>query len=392
MRSAKTNQPVRTLEGTGARWRAPAVGLVAAALALSACTIVAPGNPDGGVKIVPVPIRPDALPPPKPLDASVLYVVNLERSSANLADQYAAIMIGLGSYLQSIGLQIDNFGVIATYPDVFGARLLLGRTQPTDPGAAALLGLLAAAGDAGATDYAALLPLIASSLGNISDVDLPSALKLLASSGRFDGDSQSSEAKNVIEFGNGIGAAPLPVDLGGLDRSALFDRPRDLFIVVYLQPLGRRCALGGPNCLVDGRAPNDVFTDVAADGSLTWLKYPVGTLRPEQVVQVAIATTEGEPIDTFRKRCAAIPGFPKNLFDVIAPSDNSYFTPLMQDLNSAHRGTGAIGDFCSLIGAKPDDAIHALGNSVAAVAGSITPAGSSSGNMGAPPPTLLPSN
>jgi hypothetical protein len=379
-------------KGAGTLRRGPVGALVAAALALSACTIVAPGNPDGGTKIVPVPIRPDALPPPKPLEASVLYVVNLERSSANLANQYAAIIVGLGSYLQSIGLQIDNFGAIATYPDAFGPRLLFGRMQPTDPGPSlTLLAALAAAADGGSTDYAALLPLIASSLGNIGDADLPIALKLLAASGRFDGDGETSEAKNVIGFGNGIGAAPLPVELGGLDRSALFDRPRDLFIVVYLQPLGRRCALGGANCLVDGRAPNDVFTEIGADGGLAWLKYPVGSLRPEQVVQVAIATSEGEPIDTFRKRCEAVPGFPKNLFDVIAPSDNAYFTPLMKALNAAHRGTGAIGDLCSLIGSKSDEAIRALGNSVAAVAGSITPASAgSSGNTGAPPPTLLP--
>jgi hypothetical protein len=371
-------------KSAGARWREPAFGLVAAALVLSACTIVAPGGQDGGTRIIV--IKPDAAPPPPPpLHASVLYVVNLQRSSANLANSYSTIMLGLGSYLQSLGLQIDNFGVIATYPDEFGARLLLGRTQPSDPGAAALLGLLSAAGDAGASDYAALLPLIASSLGNISDVDLPVALKLLAASGRFDGDGATSEAKNVVEFGSDIGSAPLPVNLGGLDRSALFDRPRDLFLVVYLQPLGRTCALGGASCQVSGRAPNDIFTEVGGDGSLTWLKFPVGALRPEQVVQVAIATSENEPLDAFRKRCAAVPGFPKNLFDVIAPSDNAYFTPLMTALNSAHRGTGSIGDLCNLMGNKPDDAIRALGNSVAAVAGTITPAGgSSSGNTSGP--------
>ena len=45
----------------------------------AACTIVAPEGKDAGIKIVPVPVpvpRPDALPPPKPLEASVLYVAN----------------------------------------------------------------------------------------------------------------------------------------------------------------------------------------------------------------------------------------------------------------------------------------------------------------------------
>lgn len=364
---------------------------LAAALNLSACTIVAPGGQDGGIKPIPFPsARPDALPPPKPLEASILYVVNLERSSANLASQYAAVMVGLGGYLQSIGLQIDNFGVIATYADTFGPRLLLGRRQSTDPGSSlALLAAVAGAADGGSADYAALLPLIASSLGNIGDADLPVALKLLAASGRFDGDGVTSEAANVIGFGSGIGAAALPPELGGLDRSALFDQPRDLFIVVYLQPLPRRCALGGSDCLVGGRSPVDIFTEVGSDGGLAWLKYPVGSLRPEQVVHVSIATSEGESIEAFRKRCAAVPGFPQNLFDVIAPSDNAYFTPLMNALDSAHRGTGAVGDLCNLIGAKPDDAIKALGNSVAAVAGTTVTSTGTTGT-GLPTPSAGP--
>ena len=350
--------------------KTPAIAFLAS-LALGACTIVAPGGQDGGTRTIIIRARPDGLPPPKPLTASVLYVVNLQRSSANLADKYAGMMLGLGGYLQSIGLQIDNFGVIATYADAFGPRLLLGRTQATNPGSSvALLAALAAAADAGVTDYAALLPLIAGQLGNISDDQLALALKLQASSGRFDGDGETSEAKNVVGFGQGIGNAALPTELGGIDRSALFDHPRDLFIVVYLQPLGRRCALPGPGCLVDGRSPTDIFTAVGPDGGLTWLQFPYGSLRPEQVVQVSIATSEGESLSDFQTRCGAVPGFPKNLFDVIGPSANPYFGPLMTALNNAHHGTGASGDFCTLIGGKAGEAIKKLGDSVAAVAGS----------------------
>jgi hypothetical protein len=115
----------------------------------------------------------------------------------------------------------------------------------------------------------------------------------------------------------------------------------------------------------------------------------VGSLRPEQVVHVSIATSEGESIEAFRKRCAAVPGFPQNLFDVIAPSDNAYFTPLMNALDSAHRGTGAVGDLCNLIGAKPDDAIKALGNSVAAVAGTTVTSTGTTGT-GLPTPSAGP--
>ena len=71
-----------------------------AALSAGACTIVAPDTPDAMIiyKPVIVPIRPDALPPPKPLQASVLYVANLQKSSANLSGQYAGIITGLAAY------------------------------------------------------------------------------------------------------------------------------------------------------------------------------------------------------------------------------------------------------------------------------------------------------
>jgi hypothetical protein len=341
-------------------------------VAQAACTIVTPPGPDGGnkTKIIEIPIRPDALPPPKALEASVLYVANLQRSSANLSGQYAGIITGFGAYLQSVGLSVVNMGLISTYADQFGPRLLLGRSQASQspPSSLALLGALAAEADAGVTDYQSLLPLIAGTLGNIDDADIQPAIQLLASSGDFDGDGETCEAKNVIGFGRGLDAAALPPALGGLDRSALFDRPRDLFIVVYLQPLPRRCALPSAACDVDGRSPTDIFLDTDSSGDTTWLSFASGGITPEQVVQVSIATSEGESDDAFRARCAAVPGFPLNVFDVIGPSPNAYFTPLLAALNAAHPGTGQSGDFCELIGQSPQAAIQALGNSVAAVA------------------------
>jgi len=349
---------------------------LASALAAAGCTIVVPGGQDAGTKIVPIPVptRPDALPPPNPLEASVLYVVNLQRSSANLASAYAGVMTGLASYLQSVGLTLDNMGVMATYSDEFGPRLLLGRNQENSPTASPpLAALIAGAAAAGVTDYNSLLTYLGGMnvLGNINDGDLPTALQLLASSGQFDGDGQTSEAQAVIELGEGINLQPLPSTPGLVDRQALFDRPRDLFIVVYLQPLERRCALGTADCQVDGRSPADIFQDTDSSGNLTWLAFPSGGIRPEQVVQVAIATSEGEDIDSFRTRCAAVPGFPINLFDVMEPSANLYFTPLMAALDASHPGTGQMADFCQLIGQSPTAALTQLGTQVAGVLGSV---------------------
>jgi hypothetical protein len=359
--------------------------VVAAAAPLAGCTIVTPGGGnDSGVQIIVVP--PDALPAPPPLHASVLYVANLQRSSANLSAQYASIMTAFDVYLAARGLQIDSMGLIPTYADQFGPRLLLGQVNnPNSIPPVSLIDLLMTLPDAGAQDYAALLPYIGGALGNIATPDLQVALKLLAASGQFDGNGETSEAKNVIEFGRGIGTNALPPELGGIDRNALFDRPRDLFIVVYLQPLPRRCALDSPACQVDGRAPEDIFSEAGPDGSATWLSFASGSMPVGQVVHVAIATSEGEDLNAFRARCAAIDGFPLNVFDMIAPSPNAYFNPLTASLEAAHSGTGHFADFCTLIGGSPEDAIKALGNSVAAVAHTTTPP-----PMPPFPPTPLP--
>jgi hypothetical protein len=352
------------------------VTLVLASLAVAAsCTIVTPPGMDGGnktkTKIVLVPIGQDAWPQPPPLQASILFVANLQRSSANLALQYSGIMTGLMSYLTSRGLAIANMGLIATYGDQFGPRLLLGRSaanQMSSPSSLALLGLLAQEADAGVTNYQNLLPAIAGTLGNIDDADIQPALQLLASSGNFDGDGQTCEAQNLIGFGQGLNSLALPPELGGIDRSAFFASPNDLFIVVYLQPLPRRCALPSDACNVNGRSPTDIFLDTDGNGNATWLSFASGGIAPSQIVQVAVATAEGESETDFETMCKAVPGFPQNLFDVMGPSPDLYFTPLMAALNAANAGTGQSADFCQLIGTSPAAAIATLGNSVAALA------------------------
>jgi hypothetical protein len=345
------------------------LGLAAVAFAAS-CTVVAPGNPDGGKNtIIPIPLRPDALPPPKALEASVLVVANLERSSANLADRYAQVILGLGTYLETVGLKLANMGLIATYGDHYGPRLLLGRRAGTEPGDPLGPVLLEQLNLNNITDYDHLLPWIVKSLGNISDGDLPIALKLLAGSGHFDGDGETSEAKNVIGFGRGLNAEALSPLLGGIERSALFDEPRDMFIVLYLQPLPRRCAMDSPDCLIDGRRPTDIFLEKDANMNAAWLKFAGRGIKPSQVLHVAVATTESESLDAFRTRCGQVPGFPRTLFDVMSPSQNRYFGPLMAELNAVNRGTGNMGDFCELIGERPDAAIMKLGTGVAGVLG-----------------------
>ena len=212
------------------------------------------------------------------------------------------------------------------------------------------------------------MPYIGNVLGDISDQDLPLALKLLASSGHFDGDGETSEAKNLIGFGQGLGGEDLPPTLGGIERSALFDQPRDLFIVVYLQPLPRRCDLGSPACLVDGRSPTAIFmeTDVAATPPGSTSRVPASSRR-------SCCTSRSRR----RARRSAIvpealrgrPGFPAHA----VRRDGAVAERL---LHAAHDraeqrapGHRHLGDFCELIGKDPAAAMMKLGNNVAGVLG-----------------------
>jgi hypothetical protein len=341
------------------------------AAAFASCTVVAPGGgQDAGTKIIIITLRPDALPQPKQVTASVLYVANLQRSSVNLADAYSRVILGVTAYLDQKGVKLENMGLISTYADALGPRLLLGRRAGVDPSSSmSLLAALAAAKAAGITDLSdpRLLPYLSGSLSNIKDGDLPLALRTLAQSGAFDGAGQTSEAKALIDFGRNINTLALPPEQGGIERSALFDKPRDLFLVVYLQPLPRRCAIGSSACLVDGRDPTQIFQETRADGSAAWLAFSGKGIRAEQIIQVSVATSEGEDINSFRTRCKSVPGFPSGLLDVMAPSPNAFFSPLMDALNGAHRGTGQRADFCELIG--NEDAINHLAQSIASLTG-----------------------
>src|SRR5262249_37769265 len=150
--------------------------------------------------------------------------------------------------------------------------------------------------------------------------------------------------------GTHLVAAELPADLGGLDGAAFFDRPRSLFLVIYLQPLSRKCSLGTSDCLVDGRQPDVIFNETNADGTAAWLHFANGGMPSDQVVHVAISTNENESPAAFQARCKAINGFPPDLFDVMEPSSTTYFDPLLKSLNAAHSGTGQGADLCELIG------------------------------------------
>jgi hypothetical protein len=376
---------------------------VTALLLAAACTIVVPAPDPPKPKTVVVTVDNSGPPKPPALEAHALFVMNLHQSSANLAPYYVTIADALIAGLTTRGINVVRWSVVPTYPGADGMRLLFGAQTPVVPptlppipglgGAGGGSTRMGSAGSgAGGASGGPPLPVPIPAPADTQSVptfppDLPavptlpngtdivSALQQLAASGKYDGVGTTNEAEGVIRTGNHLVEAHLPPDLGGLDGAAFFDRPRSLFLVIYLQPLSRKCDMGSSSCAVDGRSPADIFNESTADGSASWLHFATGGMPIDQVVHVAISTKEGETPAAFRARCGAINGFPPNLFDVMEPSSTLYFNPLLAALNAAHPGTGQGADLCDLLGeiGLTDEtqrkSLSRLINSVASMAG-----------------------
>jgi hypothetical protein len=388
-------------------------GALSLVLAVAGCTIVVPPPDDMKPPKTIIIMKGGNSPPPlQPLEAHALFVMNLHQSSANLAPYYVTVADALLAGLATRGINVIRWAVVPTYPGTDGMKLLFGaQTPPTFQPIPGLDGGLigtsngiggatgtrtGGAGSTGAIDAGTIypplpLPAPADTTPTVPPIvippDLPaiptlpngndivSELQKLAATGNYDGMNTTSEAAGVVSVGSHLVAAQLPPDLGGLDGAAFFDRPRSLFLVIYLQPLSRKCSLGTSDCLVDGRSPDAIFNETNPDGTATWLHFANGGMPIDQVVHVALSTTEGESPTAFRTRCAAINGFPPDLFDVMEPSSTSYFDPLLKSLNAAHPGTGQGADLCELLGEltlgdpTKRKAMNLLVNSVASMAG-----------------------
>jgi hypothetical protein len=394
------------------------IAIAGSLMATAACTIVVPPPPKEK-KVVVVEVPGKDPPKPVPLEAHALFVMNLHQSSANLSQYYVTIASSLIAGLTERGINVARWAVIPTYPGAEGMKLLFGAQTPTAPptlppipgfggaggstsarGSADASGLGGSFGPIPAPAFDNAAPTIPPDLPAVptlpNGTDIVTTLQKLAATGKYDGIGTTNEAEGVIRTGTHLVEARLPADLGGLDGAAFFDRPRSLFLVIYLQPLARKCAMSSSDCTVDGRSPAEIFTEANPDGTAAWLHFATGGIPIKQVVHVAIDTKEGESAVDFRTRCKLVNGFPANLLDVMEPSPTQYFDPLVAALNTANKGSGQAADLCNLLGEiglpQPTQrtTLNALVNSIASMAGpapdTTSPNPTSPGPMTTPPP------
>ena len=241
--------------------------------------------------------------------SELLIVANLERSSVNMADRYGRVIRRPRRLPGSVGLKVMSMGLIATYGDHDGPRLLLGRRDgaPPQPFAAGAGRQRTGQQHPGLRRPAAADRHHPPQHQRRRSADRAQAARVVGQLRRRRRDLGGEEPDRVR---TGLGSEALSPALGGVERNALFDKPRDLFIVIYLQSLPRRCALDSPACLVDGRKPTDIFLETDASGAAAWLNFAGPGIKPAQLLHVSIATSESESLDAFRKRCGEVPVFP----------------------------------------------------------------------------------
>jgi hypothetical protein len=271
--------------------------------------------------------------PPVTLHAQALYVVNLQRSTANLAGTYADLIHQLNSALSAANLNVDQYAVLPLYGGIAGAAQLIYGDPSTSSG------------------------------------DLSAVLSEAALSGQFDHplDGVTAEQQNLATVAAALDTATLPPDANGGKSPTFFAPPKDLFLVVTLQSATRLCADTDAACALGGVAPVDAFSATAADGSAGWLKINGGNYPPRRVYQLFIATGERESFAQLQASCTAMPGFPRTLIDSLQPSQVGYYGDLSTGLTG--RGWNAEQlDFCSAIATAGAAQLKGVAARVAAAA------------------------
>ena len=318
--------------------------LLAALLSLaltSGCTIIRYVDP-------PEPDPPPTAGPPRIMD--VLVMVEMDRSTVQLAEDYQFILSQLTVGLAQANVMVRKVGLAPMYR----------RSGEAVP-------LVYGLGD-----------------GNSEFSNYGEAIAFFAldDGQRYLRDQVLADGENLATIGMDLDQRaiyhPTTADT---DATPYYTVPEHGFLIVQLTSSARGCAHGDEACRLDGVEPAQYFTR-QAEGGVQWLELP-GELKlgPDRVFFLQIATSEGISEDDFLDSCERRPSFDPVNLDYMEPSPVSYFQPFTDSVNE-RGGWASYLDMCEAM--SPLSSVTAIARISAEIA-SRMPRTSINPNPVAPP-------
>jgi hypothetical protein len=274
-----------------------------------------PGPKDGGTVIV------DAGKPPiAPFPGSgqngdqgtgVLWLVRIDRGTANLAPAYAASIRAMNQQLAAEGFSVRVTGVASLYEPrlywtTYGENVTTGELQSL---------LESAASSADSTT--------ASTCSTTALADLGSRLNLV-----------------------GV----MPPGATTPSSYAPFASPLSALLVGVLDHGSRSVSYGTTSCTPSGESSGAWFGGTREPTA--WLNHSTygWGLPRSQTRFLFVTTSESESYEQMRNRCAAMSGFPRPALDAISPASVSFYTDFAFNLGNYQSGLGTQVDLCNALG------------------------------------------
>jgi len=125
--------------------------------------------------------------------------------------------------------------------------------------------------------------------------------------------------------------------------------------------------------VIDPQAREHVYEECAqapkltaqGDDGLTWLKYAFGSMPPDRVFFLTIATSErGEGASAFSEECLKLPNFPASTIDALSPSPKTFFTDFTGRFVNERPGQAMLLDMCEVLSSNGGVRIDAFVHSV----------------------------
>lgn len=253
-------------------------------------------------------------PPPRVVD--MLVMVELDRTTVQLAPGYQGILTGLTAGLAAQNVQVRKVALAPMYRRTGGAvPLIYGLGDP----------------ESEFTDYGSAIAFFAADDGQ-----------------RYLRDEVDTDGENLAALGLELDTSTVyHPTTANTSATPYFTTPEDGLIVVQLTARPRSCAYDDASCQLDGQAPGVYFTrgGEAAD----WLELAGDAGLPrDRVFFVNIATAEGVGEDDFVKRCESKPGFDLAFLDYMEPSANPYYGPLSEAIVK-QGGWATFADMCEAL-------------------------------------------